>query len=175
MTRFVFLFTFILTSVVGLYAQSLERSIATHIRDSIFLLERNEIANLWDSLSTIKPSKNHRFGYSSRGMMNANDTCFKEWDKLLNKYYNLLKSELPHDQFLVLRDSQRKWLVYRQEKLDFLSSNLPDGMIYYEIYVGKRTDIVAERVEVLQSIYRAIPDLDKARLIEYPEVRIIGW
>ena len=107
--------------------------------------------------------------------MRANDTCFKEWDKLLNKYYNLLRSELPYDEFLVLRDSQRKWLVYREEKLHFLSLSMPDGMIYYEIYYLRRKEIVLERVVELQFIYSALPDLGKARVIEYPELRIIGW
>lgn len=175
MNKRLLLATFIFLSVTGLNAQGMERSIESHLRDSIFSLERDEIANLWDSLSTIEPSKNHRFGYSARGMMRAQDTCFKEWDKLLNKYYNLLKSELPHDEFLVLRDSQRKWLVYREEKLHFLSLTMPGGMIYYEIYYLRRTEIVLERVVELQFIYSALPDLGKARVIEYPELRIIGW
>jgi uncharacterized protein YecT (DUF1311 family) len=175
MKKLLLLSAFIFLSVTGLNAQRLERSVESLRRDSIFSLEWDEIANLWDSLSTIEPSKNHRFGYSARGMMSASDTCFTEWDKLLNKYYNLLKSELPHDEFLVLRDSQRKWLIYREEKLQFLSLNMPGGMIYYEIYYLRRKGIVSERVGELQSIYSALPDLTKARVIEYPEVRIIGW
>jgi uncharacterized protein YecT (DUF1311 family) len=175
MKKLLLLTSFLFVSVIGLNAQGMERSDESLRRDSIFSLERNEIANLWDSLSTIEPSKNHQFGYSARGMMRANDTCFKEWDKLLNKYYNLLRSELPYDEFLVLRDSQRKWLVYREEKLHFLSLSMPDGMIYYEIYYLRRKEIVLERVVELQFIYSALPDLGKARVIEYPELRIIGW
>ena len=107
--------------------------------------------------------------------MNASDTCLTEWDKLLNNYYQLLKEELSYDQFIVVRESQRKWLVYREEELGFLASNLPEGMIYREIYFGRRTSIVKERVEELQHIYSMIPDLSKMHLIEFPGIRAIGW
>lgn len=175
MIKLISICSFLILSSVGSNAQSLERSIEAHRRDSVFTVEISKISNLWDSLSTIRPSKYHRFGYSASGMMNANDTCLTEWDKLLNKYYNLLKSELPYDQFVVLRDSQRKWLIYREQELDFLLSTLPDGMIYNELFAGRRTAIVAERVTVLHSIYSQIPDLTKSRIIEHSDVRIIGW
>lgn len=66
--------------------------------------------------------------YTSSSMNEAGSYRYKEADKLLNKYYQLLIKNLSKDQQNQLIKSQKKWIEYRDEEFELYSN------IYFDMY-----------------------------------------
>ena len=124
--------------------------------DSIYSKEIKYIDFLIDSLMESPMGNGNPYGYSTSGMSNSVNRGIEEYDVLLNKYYNLLKKILPVDEFITLRDSQRKWLKYREDYLFYIGNNLPVGTMYVNVYMGIQLNVISERVDVLYEIYKTI-------------------
>ena len=145
--------------------------------DSVDCLEIKSIDELRDSLMSLEPSQTSRFDYSNYGMKNTMDTCEYELDKLLNKYYQLLSKDLSTSAFLVVRDSQRRWLQFRESYLKAYSETLPNvGTMWGLYFRGKRVELLEIRIGELFEILRALVRIeDDYRVIEYPQIKIVGF
>ncbi len=54
--------------------------------------------------------------YSTAGMVNAGSDTEEEYDKILNKYYQLLLSRLNDKDKETLKQSQRNWIAFRDSE-----------------------------------------------------------
>ena len=124
--------------------------------DSIYSKEIKYIDFLIDSLMESPVHKNNPYGFTTSGMNNSVDRGIEEYDKLLNKYYKLLKEELPDKKFIILRDSQRNWLKYREDYLLYHYNHLPNGTMYTNVFKGYEIGIIQERVDHLFNLYKNI-------------------
>jgi uncharacterized protein YecT (DUF1311 family) len=132
-----------------------EEKDVSHI-ESVYEKEINYIENLIDSLMYSPIHNNNPYGPTTVGMNNSVSRGIEEYDKLLNKYYKLLKEELPDEKFIILRDSQRNWLKYREDYLFYHLINLPNGTVYTNVFKAYEIGIIRERVDLLFSLYKNI-------------------
>ncbi|MCC1484786.1 lysozyme inhibitor LprI family protein [Winogradskyella immobilis] len=100
--------------------------------------------------------------WSSKGMSNAVYEEEKNYDKLLNKYYSILKSKLSVEDGKTLAESQRNWIKFRdtERKLSSIISNEKysgGGTIQSNIRAGKFCEITEQRLlEIISYINRII-------------------
>ena len=89
--------------------------------------------------------------YTTSGMINSTINANKEYDKLLNKYYQILLRSLKKEDQQILRQSQRNWLKFRDSELK-LNSTLTDtyysggGTIQGVIEASRITELTRNRV-----------------------------
>ncbi|MGL5055973.1 MAG: lysozyme inhibitor LprI family protein, partial [Fusobacteriaceae bacterium] len=57
--------------------------------------------------------------YSTIGMLRAMEEYYSELDKVLNKSYKELMAILSDEDKIALRDSQRAWIKFRDEQIEF--------------------------------------------------------
>ncbi|MGL4998398.1 MAG: lysozyme inhibitor LprI family protein [Cetobacterium sp.] len=57
--------------------------------------------------------------YSTIGMLRAMEEYYNELDKVLNKSYKELMAILSDEDKIALRDSQRAWIKFRDEQIEF--------------------------------------------------------
>ena len=96
-------------------------------------------------------SKRIDVDYSTNGMNTAVYDGELEYDKLLNKYYQILLNKLNDSDKVILRQSQRNWISYRdsERKLNSLVSNIEysgGGTIQSNFIASRYFDITKERV-----------------------------
>ena len=81
-----------------------------------------------------------------------------EWDKVLNKYYNLLKAELSDEGKKKLLEAQREWIKLRDKEYLFVEQlyniETGGGTMYTPIYLLKEKDIVKDRALELKYYYK---------------------
>lgn len=80
----------------------------------------------------------------------------KEWDKVLNKYYNLLKNELSKKGKKALLDVQREWIKMRDKEFAFIDQFYlveMSGSMYFPIAQGAKSEIVKKRALRLKDYY----------------------
>lgn len=87
--------------------------------------------------------------YSTLKMSECMSGSFEEWDKELNKNYQLIMSQLDDKGKKKLKDSQRKWIAYRDAELDFVSYYHDDfkqeGTMRPISYISAKIDITKKR------------------------------
>ncbi len=99
-------------------------------------------------------SKKMELDYSTLGMVNAMNDTESEYDKLLNKYYQLLVKKLNDTDKEVLKQSQRNWIQYRDSERK-LNSQLANeeytggGTMQRVVVASRYADITKQRVEEL--------------------------
>lgn len=78
---------------------------------------------------------------------------YNKWDSALNQAYNLLISRLSDNNSNLLRDSQRKWLQYRDAEFEFMKNHILqyEGTISRLIVYHKMNEFVRGRVLELES------------------------
>lgn len=89
---------------------------------------------------------------STAGETNAEILRYKEMDKLLNKYYNLLmKSLKTTEQKNWLKSSQREWVKFRDTQFKFNDKFLSDaqGTMWYIKEQNMKNLILKHRVDEL--------------------------
>lgn len=89
--------------------------------------------------------------YSTAGMVNAGSEAEKEYDKLLNKYYQILLNRLKEEDKEILRESQRNWIAFRdsEQKLNRLltdESYSGGGTIQGVISMSRSLELTKKRV-----------------------------
>ena len=52
---------------------------------------------------------------------------YKKWDKALNSVYQSLMKKLPKEDKELLRNSQRKWLAYKEAEFKFMPIHIQRG------------------------------------------------
>jgi uncharacterized protein YecT (DUF1311 family) len=96
--------------------------------------------------------------YTTYGMMRCEAIARDEWDKEMNKYYNLLIKELSEEDVDRLRASQRQWLSYRDKEVDFSSQMYygMEGTMWRVVAASSHTDIIKTRALELKSYYEML-------------------
>jgi hypothetical protein len=169
--------TLIFFSVLGLKGQTGYNDILEKAKrlDSVYCLEKASIDNLRDSLMDLDPEHPSRFSYGHYGMLNISDTCEYELDKLLNKYYALLRQELTSKSFLSVQNSQREWLKFREIYLSSFSKMLGEGSFYDLVYRVERVDLIEIRIQELYDILRTLIYTDQYEIVDYPSIKLIEF
>ncbi|MDX6180532.1 lysozyme inhibitor LprI family protein [Flavobacterium sp. Fl-77] len=67
-------------------------------------------------------SKKIEIDYSTSGMVNASYEAEIEYDKLLNKYYQILAKKLDPADKEILKQSQKNWIAFRDSERKFNSA-----------------------------------------------------
>ena len=78
------------------------------------------------------------------------------WDEELNKYYKLLKNKLPKEAFEVLKESQKQWLIYRDNEFLFITKfyyEVKEGTMWYAVAQNQKMQIVKKRAIELENYY----------------------
>ncbi len=84
---------------------------------------------------------------TTAGMKNCEYMMADLWDKQLNESYTALRKFLNSEQKEALKQSQQKWIAYRDMEFKFLGDyyNSMDGTMWNLIAAGRRTDIIRTR------------------------------
>lgn len=89
------------------------------------------------------------------GMIDCAYRAGIEWDKELNKNYNLLIAILSPDEKEKLKNAQRSWILYRDKEMEFATTvyiNLQGTMWRIEI-ANRRTELTRQRALELKIYY----------------------
>lgn len=89
--------------------------------------------------------------YSTNGMVISTIYANKEYDKLLNKYYQLLQKSLNEEDKEILKKSQRNWIEFRDSELELNGVLMNDyysggGSIQRVFAAGRNLDLTRDRV-----------------------------
>ena len=89
--------------------------------------------------------------YTTIGMREALEEEYNELDKLLNKYYRELIGILSDEEQVELRESQRKWIEFRDKEYEFYGSyySAMGGSMRGVIYNESANAIMLERIRNL--------------------------
>lgn len=87
----------------------------------------------------------------SANMRNAAIKLDEAWDIELNKVYKDLMNKLPESEKIKLRNSERKWIVERDKKLEMLSDE--DGTSVNVMKSGMKYQLTKERTLILAKVY----------------------
>ena len=90
--------------------------------------------------------------YSTNGMVVSTHDANREYDKLLNKYYQVLLRSLNEEDREILKKSQRNWIAFRDSELEL------NGVLMKDYYSGSGT---------IQRVLAA------ARVMEITKTRVI--
>jgi uncharacterized protein YecT (DUF1311 family) len=97
---------------------------------------------------------------STQGMADCVIKEQEEWDKVLNKYYNLLKAELSEEGKTALLEAQREWLKMRDKEFAFIDQlyhvETGGGTMYIPIALSAKSEIVQKRALELKSYYKEL-------------------
>lgn len=104
---------------------------------------------------------------STRGMIECMDAAKVKWDVELNKYYKLLMSTLNDSSKASLRESQRKWIEFRDAEIDAIGDIyeykyevMNGGTLYSLMAVGRSLEVVKTRALELISYYEVFHEFD---------------
>jgi uncharacterized protein YecT (DUF1311 family) len=92
-------------------------------------------------------------GQSTMGMIACADQAYESWDKELNAAYAALLDGMEKDSAAALKDSQRKWVAWRDAEFAFQGGAWTEdlGTAMRVTLALARSDIVRARVLVLRS------------------------
>lgn len=91
------------------YLNDFDKQISVDFQIDTFLIERLQ-------------SKRISIDYSTYGMIKATSDSEIEYDKLLNKYYQLLIKKLNDSDKEILKQSQKKWILFRDSEKNLNSA-----------------------------------------------------
>ncbi|MBI5404354.1 MAG: DUF1311 domain-containing protein [Ignavibacteriae bacterium] len=97
---------------------------------------------------------------STMGILKCTDEAFQMWDNELNKYYKLLLGILNDDGAKALKESELRWIEFRDKEfanLEQIYSNF-DGTMYIPIQALSRLEIVRTRANQLKDYYQLLTD-----------------
>ncbi len=77
--------------------------------------------------------------------------AYSKWDKELNELYKLIMSKLNDNDKKIFRDSQRKWIKFRDAEFKIMAKIFfrGGGTMAYVVYAERKVDIVRKRVITL--------------------------
>ncbi len=97
---------------------------------------------------------------STAGMIECQDRAYAAWDKALNLEYKSLMQTLAAAQQQALRDSQLRWIAFRDAEFKALEAiyGRKEGTLYLPMHVAARAEIVKSRVRQLDAYHRLVND-----------------
>ena len=94
---------------------------------------------------------------TTMGSINCIDTATAQWDKILNKYYGLLKSKLSAEGKQSLLDAQREWIKMRDKEFALIDQiynvETGGGTMYIPMAMSAKKEIVKARALALIDFY----------------------
>lgn len=80
------------------------------------------------------------------------DRATGRWDGRMNELYRQLREKLPADTFEHLRDSQRRWIAFRDRELEALIALYAntEGTLFRPMYASDRLRLTRDRARQLQ-------------------------
>jgi uncharacterized protein YecT (DUF1311 family) len=86
------------------------------------------------------------------------------WDNELNNYYNDLMKRINTKEQEILKESQRKWIEYRDKELNFSETFYFgfQGTMWGTVAAGRRCDIIRSRALELKA-YMDVLKMDESR------------
>ena len=78
-----------------------------------------------------------------------------KWEKEIDKNIKLLERIMNKEQIVLLHDSQKKWLAYKnaQQTLNSKTIGTKTGTMYINILSGEQVDIIKQRAKELDGLY----------------------
>lgn len=98
--------------------------------------------------------------FTTSGMMGCAGAAKEEWDKELNKYYQLLMKKLNDTQKESLKNAQRQWLKYRDSEYKFSDEFYfgKEGTMWRVIAVQRQVDIIKARTLELKDYFESFEE-----------------
>ena len=168
MKNLAIIFILIIFNSLSLFSYSIEQA----MRDSYVEIEKykKEVRNNNDDemyeykveCKTIEivMSKYLENNYSTADMSTAIEYAYKEYDKLLNKYYFLYRDAVSEETAKALQKEQRSWLKVRDAYSEYLDNTI--AHLYTTGFAGSETvielqneklEFLKERVDILFTYY----------------------
>jgi uncharacterized protein YecT (DUF1311 family) len=93
------------------------------------------------------------------GMTDCAIRAGKEWDKELNKNYNLLMSKLSVDEKEKLKSAQKNWILYRDKEMEFARTMYVNqqGTVWRIVLADRQTELTRQRALELKTYYENLP------------------
>jgi uncharacterized protein YecT (DUF1311 family) len=89
------------------------------------------------------------------GMTDCSMKAEEEWEKELNKNYDLLISKLSIDEKEKLKTAQKNWISYRNKEIEFASEMYINmqGTMWRIVLADRRTELTRQRALELKAYY----------------------
>ena len=96
-------------------------------------------------------------GMSTHGSRACIDAATAAWDRELNRVWKELRAELPAAAFAALRESQRKWIAFRDaERAALLEAyGLMQGTMFQPMHAESVSRLTRDRVRQLEALLEA--------------------
>jgi uncharacterized protein YecT (DUF1311 family) len=122
---------------------------------------QNNVPSIDDELKACLDSTEN---YTTAGMTGCFATATVKWDKLLNQNYKKLLSLLSDEGKVKLRESQRKWIEFRDKELEFsheLYGSELEGTMWIPVAASINMELTKQRA---LEIEKYISDLEAGKL-----------
>lgn len=83
---------------------------------------------------------------STYGMVSAIDAASSDYDVLLNKYYQKLRSKLSAGKKAELTKAQKAWLAFRDADTAYAAATMPEGTMYRVVIASMYEERIKQRV-----------------------------
>lgn len=96
---------------------------------------------------------------STADMLKCTYKAYDDWDKEMNKSYNLLMKKLPANQKSELLKAQKSWLAFRDTNQKFIKTSIwegKEGTMFRPIAINEDVELVKQRALQLSSYYYVI-------------------
>lgn len=99
---------------------------------------------------------------STADMANCENASYKRWDAELNRAYGELKKKLDASGQQALKDSQQKWLAFRDAELKTVGAVFDqlEGTMYIPMRAGAVRNVVKARAHELRDYLGLLADND---------------
>ena len=117
-------------------------------------IEKNE-----NSIDSVESNCLEKKDISNAEICNCIRQARESWDIELNKYYALLRTNLPKEAFEILNESQKRWINYRDKEFQFISTfyhNVQEGTMWYSVAENKKKEIVKQRAVELEEHFKSL-------------------
>lgn len=90
---------------------------------------------------------------TTQDILKVYSQSYKKWDKALNNAYKILMKKLPDSDKSQLRDSQRKWLAFKESEFRFMPQHIQrqGGSITKVISAQRKVSFIRNRVIELEA------------------------
>ena len=90
-------------------------------------------------------------------MIDCEMTAAEKWDQELKYYYKALMNRLNKDQQEFLRQSQRKWIAFRDAEFSFSNNYYIDGTMWKIVDASTRANFIRSRTLQLKEYWESLP------------------
>jgi len=130
----------------------IKRIIATIL---IFLSNVIFAANIYEAKHQIDIWEENALQQSqtTADMLSIYSQSYEKWDKALNKSYKSLMEKISAKDKKLLRESQRKWLIFKDKEFEFMSAHIQraGGSLSKIISAQRRVAFIRSRVIELEA------------------------